>query len=95
MDKEMKIKSFSWQILIMVFISIILLLIIVFCSYRYFEDFSNSMPDLANIITLSTFLGESSENREVTLKVSGLDSDLLKEAVAPYIERIIDLRVSD
>lgn len=45
-----------------------------------------------NIIALGTFLGESSENREITLKVSGLDSERLKNSLDPYIEQILDIR---
>lgn len=47
-----------------------------------------------NITALSTFLGESSENRKITLKVGGLDPQALKKAVEPYVERILDLRES-
>ena len=47
-----------------------------------------------NIIALGTFLGESSENREIALKVSGIDSEALKKTIKPYIEQIIDLRES-
>ncbi len=47
-----------------------------------------------NIITLGTFLGESSENREITLKVNGIDLEALKKAIQPYVEQIIDLRES-
>jgi acetoin utilization protein AcuB len=47
-----------------------------------------------NIIALGTFLGESSENREITLKVGGMDPQALKGAVEPYVERILDLRKS-
>ena len=45
-----------------------------------------------NIIALGTFLGESSENREVTMKVNGIDSDTLRESLEPYVEKIIDIR---
>jgi acetoin utilization protein AcuB len=44
-----------------------------------------------NIIALGTFLGESSENREITMKVSGLDSDTLRTSLEPYVEKIIDI----
>lgn len=47
-----------------------------------------------NIIALGTFLGESSENREIMLKVSGIDPEALKKTIKPYVEQIIDLRVS-
>ena len=45
-----------------------------------------------NIMALGTFLGESSENREMVFKVDGLDAPALKEAVNPYIEKIVDNR---
>jgi acetoin utilization protein AcuB len=45
-----------------------------------------------NILSLGTFLGESSENREVAMKIEGLGADVLKEAVEPLVERIIDIR---
>lgn len=47
-----------------------------------------------NIIALGTLLGESSENREITLKVSGIDPKALKETIAPYVEQVIDIRES-
>jgi hypothetical protein len=48
-----------------------------------------------NIRALSTFLGESSQNREVTIKVAGLDSQSLVSTVEPLVERIIDIRESE
>jgi acetoin utilization protein AcuB len=45
-----------------------------------------------NIIALGTFLGETSENREITIKVSDTDTDTLKDALEPYVEKIIDIR---
>ena len=45
-----------------------------------------------NIIALGTFLGESPENREVTVKVGGVELQALKEAVEPVVERVIDIR---
>lgn len=45
-----------------------------------------------NILALGTFLGESSENREVTIKVSGINAQELKKAVDPFIDRIVDMR---
>ena len=45
-----------------------------------------------NIISLGTFLGESSETREIVLKIEDVDEAALREAVEPYIERITDLR---
>jgi acetoin utilization protein AcuB len=45
-----------------------------------------------NILALGTFLGESTENREVTLKIAGVTSSALKEAVEPIVERVRDIR---
>ena len=47
-----------------------------------------------NILALGTFLGESSENLEVTIKVSDLDSKVLVSSIEPLVERILDLRES-
>lgn len=47
-----------------------------------------------NIVALGTFMGDSSENRLVTLKASGVDADTLRAAVEPLVERIVDVRVS-
>jgi len=45
-----------------------------------------------NIIALSTFAGESTEDREVTLKVNQIDETGIRNALAPYIIEIKDLR---
>ena len=45
-----------------------------------------------NIIALSTFAGESSENREVTLKVNRIDDKTLRKALEPCVIEIKDLR---
>jgi acetoin utilization protein AcuB len=45
-----------------------------------------------NIISLGTFLGESSDTREIVIKVKDVDEDALKEAVKPHVERVTDLR---
>jgi acetoin utilization protein AcuB len=47
-----------------------------------------------NILSLGTFLGESSENREFTLKVEGADLKVLAEAIEPYTVRITEIRDS-
>jgi acetoin utilization protein AcuB len=47
-----------------------------------------------NIVSLGTFMGESTENREVTLKVEGVDQQVLREAIEPIVERVIDVRES-
>ena len=45
-----------------------------------------------NIVAMGQFLGESSENRSVTLKVAGVTESALKEAVKPVVEDLIDIR---
>ena len=45
-----------------------------------------------NILALGTFLGESTENAEVVLKVADVEIDPLKQAVEPMVERLIDAR---
>jgi acetoin utilization protein AcuB len=45
-----------------------------------------------NIVALGTFLGESAQNRMVTFKVSYVGMEQLKEAIAPFVERISDIR---
>ena len=45
-----------------------------------------------NILALGTFMGESSENREVTIKVSGINAHQLENAINPFIDRILDIR---
>jgi acetoin utilization protein AcuB len=47
-----------------------------------------------NILALGTFLGESSENTEVTLKVAGVDRESLIPIIEPLVERILDVRES-
>ncbi|NTW45406.1 MAG: CBS domain-containing protein [Anaerolineaceae bacterium] len=45
-----------------------------------------------NIIAVSTFAGESTEDREVTLKVSQMDVAVLQKALDSVVEKICDLR---
>lgn len=45
-----------------------------------------------NIVALGTFLGESSENRVVCLKVANIDEEALVEAIEPFVQRIINVR---
>ncbi len=45
-----------------------------------------------NILALGTFLGESTENAEVVMKVADVEIDSLKQAVEPAVERLIDAR---
>ena len=47
-----------------------------------------------NLIALGTFLGESTENRKITLKVTGIDQGTLEEAVKDHVERVVDIRES-
>jgi acetoin utilization protein AcuB len=47
-----------------------------------------------NIVAMVQVMGESSENREVTLKVAGVDQQALREAVNPEVQKIIDIRTS-
>jgi acetoin utilization protein AcuB len=47
-----------------------------------------------NLVALGTFMGESTENREITLKVTGVDKDSLEAAVKDHVERILDIRES-
>lgn len=44
------------------------------------------------IIALGTFLGETSENREVCMKVANVSATNLEEAIEPLVEKIIDIR---
>jgi acetoin utilization protein AcuB len=45
-----------------------------------------------NILALGTFLGESSENREVMVKVDEVSASALQAAMEPVVERFVDLR---
>ena len=45
-----------------------------------------------NILTLSTFLGESSLNSLITFKAEGVPLEKLKEAIRPSVVRIVDMR---
>jgi acetoin utilization protein AcuB len=47
-----------------------------------------------NIVALGTFLGESSEDREMTFKITGVDAGSLVTAVEPLVKRILDVRES-
>ncbi len=48
-----------------------------------------------NIIALGTFLGESSENRTITLKVRGPNESELRSALDGIVESIVDLRMME
>jgi len=45
-----------------------------------------------NIVALGTFLGESTEDREVMLKVDGVSAQVLRELMQPVVKRIVDVR---
>ncbi|MCA1951108.1 MAG: CBS and ACT domain-containing protein [Treponema sp.] len=45
-----------------------------------------------NIISLATFEGEDPTNSYCTLKVEGVDSTSLVNAITPLVERIVDVR---
>jgi acetoin utilization protein AcuB len=45
-----------------------------------------------NIIALGTFLGETTENREITVKIDGIELKSVKSSLEPVVERILDIR---
>jgi acetoin utilization protein AcuB len=45
-----------------------------------------------NIIALGTFMGESAQNRTVTMKVSGIGADVLRQAIVPLVEKVVDVQ---
>jgi acetoin utilization protein AcuB len=45
-----------------------------------------------NINGMGAIQGDSSDTRAVTLKVAGVESDALKKAIKPLVERIVDIR---
>lgn len=47
-----------------------------------------------NIIVLGTFLGESPAHGLFTLKVDGVEIDALIKAIEPFVDRIIDIRMT-
>jgi acetoin utilization protein AcuB len=57
------------------------------------HQFVGAVRDLGgNIIALGTFLGESAENRLVTIKVDGITADDLEAAVTGMVDKIVDIR---
>lgn len=44
------------------------------------------------ILSLGTFLGESSDTREITLKLEGASPVEISSAIRPYVIRILDIR---
>jgi acetoin utilization protein AcuB len=47
-----------------------------------------------DILALGTFLGESSETGQITMKVDGVSIDALVAAVGPLVTHIVDVRES-
>ncbi len=45
-----------------------------------------------NVLSLGTFLGEGTENREVVMKIKGPSAEAITEAIHPFVERIVDIR---
>lgn len=45
-----------------------------------------------NIVAVGTFLGESSADRELTIKVDGIDQEALVKLLQPHITSVIDVR---
>ncbi len=45
-----------------------------------------------NILSLGTFLGQSTENRMVTAKIADIDPAEVKRLIKPIVERILDVR---
>lgn len=45
-----------------------------------------------NIEAVGTFLGDSTANREITIKVEDVEMEALREAVTPHVEKILDIR---
>lgn len=45
-----------------------------------------------NVISLGTFLGENSENREITMKIEGASANEITNATQPFVEKLIDIR---
>lgn len=45
-----------------------------------------------NLISVTTFLGETSTDRTITLKVNGASLEALRAAVEPLAEKVVDIR---
>jgi acetoin utilization protein AcuB len=45
-----------------------------------------------NLIALGSFLGETSENVEITMKVESLSQQEVVEVLTPHVEKILDIR---
>ena len=58
-------------------------------------NLTKAIHDLGgNIIALGTFLGETSAQGLITLKVDGVEMEPLKKAIQPFVEKIIDIRMT-
>ena len=56
---------------------------------------SKAIFDLGgNILALGTFLGETTENRELVFKVEGVEEQALREAISPLVEKVRDVRMA-
>ncbi|HEY9075329.1 MAG TPA: CBS domain-containing protein [Anaerolineaceae bacterium] len=47
-----------------------------------------------NIISLGTFLGDSSAHGEITMKVDGISKEKLVETVLPFVIEVLDVRMT-
>ncbi|MCU0490403.1 MAG: CBS and ACT domain-containing protein [Chloroflexaceae bacterium] len=47
-----------------------------------------------NIVALGTFVGESPAAMEVTLKISGLDLERVRDLLTPVVQHVMDVRVA-
>ena len=43
-------------------------------------------------LSFGTFAGDASTNRTVTFKVKGLEEEVVRATIAPYIEEVVDIR---
>ena len=56
-------------------------------------NLSKAIYDIGgNILTVGTFLGESSEDGEVVMKIEGVDKRKLLNTVKPYVNKVVDIR---
>ena len=45
-----------------------------------------------NIVAVGTILGESSADRELTIKVDGIEQDALLKVIEPHLISLVDVR---
>jgi acetoin utilization protein AcuB len=48
-----------------------------------------------NIIALGSFMGETSQNAEITMKIEGIEQEELVRLFTPLVEKILDVRCAD